>query len=196
MFISLPKRAHDLAGRRFGRLAALGPVEIRRYIGATHVIWRCSCDCGSSVNVSAGHLRSGNTTSCGCYRKEVSTSVNTKHGQCRKRAKIVTKEYRAWTHMIGRCHTPTDRAYARYGGRGITVCDEWRSSFQAFFDHVGKAPSSRHTIDRVDNSGGYMPGNVRWATYSEQNRNRRPRSEWVNFGKKRGPYKAQQDKRG
>lgn len=81
--------------------------------------------------------------------------------------------YRRWQHMIQRCHNPNDRDYPQYGGRGITVCNRWRDNFQFFINDIGEPPSARHTLDRIDNSKGYEPNNVRWATPKEQQNNRR-----------------------
>ena len=98
--------------------------------------------------------------------------------------------YRRWQHMIQRCHNPNDGDYFKYGGIGITVCDEWRKDFQAFLNHVGMPPKKGLTLDRIDNTKGYEPGNVRWATAKQQANNRRstklltikgvtrPLSEW------------------
>ncbi len=172
-FIELPKKAHDLTGRPFGRLVALGAIEIRRYSGATHVIWRCRCSCGRETDVAAGRLRTGGTKSCGCWRREVSARVNTKHGHRRSRTGVTSKEYRSWCHMIGRCHNELDKSYHRYGGRGIEVCAEWRSSFQSFLAYIGPSPGPKYSVDRIDNDRGYEPGNVRWATAYVQVHNRR-----------------------
>lgn len=84
-----------------------------------------------------------------------------------------TKEYRSWVEIKRRCCNRSCREYKWYGGRGITVCDEWRESFKAFFDYVGPMPGSDYSIDRIDNDRGYEPGNVRWATPHEQSRNKR-----------------------
>lgn len=81
-------------------------------------------------------------------------------------------EYRILRLMIGRCHEPSNGSYHKYGAKGITVCPAWRDSFIAFYQHIGPRPTSRHTIDRIDGTKGYEPGNVRWATYSEQNLNK------------------------
>lgn len=94
-----------------------------------------------------------------------------------------TPERSAWSGMKDRCHNPLSLGYARYGGRGITVCDEWRESFEAFLQHIGPRPSSAHSIDRIDNDRGYEPGNVRWATAKEQQRNRRCTRPITAFGR-------------
>jgi hypothetical protein len=84
-----------------------------------------------------------------------------------------TPEYKAWDSMRARCNNPRAKGYNNYGGRGISVCDEWQQSFEAFFAHIGQRPSPKHSVDRKDNSKGYEPGNIRWATAKEQQRNRR-----------------------
>lgn len=81
-------------------------------------------------------------------------------------------EYSAWRAMIGRCHHPSNVAYEHYTKNGITVCIEWRESFSAFYEHIGPSPSKSHTVDRIEGTKGYIPGNVRWATRAEQARNR------------------------
>src|SRR3990170_7558995 len=94
-------------------------------------------------------------------------------------------EYRAWQTMRLRCLNPDNPAYATYGGRGITICDAWKDDFNAFFAHIGQKPSSKHELDRIKNSRGYIPGNVRWATRSENDRNRRS-NRWIRYrGKER-----------
>ncbi len=147
-------------GDRFGRLKIIAEVAK----AGDHRRFKCRCDCGSSTVVHLSALRTKLTTSCGCWRKERATV----HGRYR------TAEYRSWAHMIARCENPKVNGYKNYGGRGIKVCKEWRESFAAFLTHVGKRPSPKYSIDRwPNNNGDYEPGNVRWATMSEQHLNSR-----------------------
>jgi hypothetical protein len=124
---------------------------------------------GGSAPLLAAHsmLRIGHTKSCGCLIRERIGAVRKTHGLSG------TKEHRAWKAMLTRCLNPKSIGFENYGGRGISVCEEWARSFSAFLTHVGAAPSAEHTIDRIENDSGYKPGNVRWATRSEQMRNRR-----------------------
>jgi hypothetical protein len=92
-------------------------------------------------------------------------------------------EYKAWDSMKQRCTNPNDKAWRWYGGRGITVCEEWANDFQAFLAHIGRRPSDKHSIDRIDGDKGYEPGNVRWATWEEQARNRSNTSRVMYQGK-------------
>lgn len=165
-FITLSKKAKDITNRRFGRLVALGPVGKNK----KGVVWLCQCDCGNMVTPLTNHLTSGNTKSCGCLQKEIATRRSTTHG--------MTKHpiHQVWTSIIQRCTNPNDKSFANYGGRGISICDEWRSDFQIFHDYVSRLPhfmEKGYSLDRVDNSLGYSPGNLRFATRVEQNRNTR-----------------------
>ena len=129
--------------------------------------WAVRCSCGKEKIVAQADLRSGHIKSCGCLRRETTRSNRTTHG-CTD-----SGEYRVWCHMIGRCYNETDHKYPDYGGRGITICERWRGSFENFLADMGERPSPKHTIDRVDNAGNYEPGNCRWATAVEQGQNKR-----------------------
>lgn len=167
-------RSLDLAGGKFGRLTAIEVVGKRR----SSLLWRCECECGQEHLVSANLLKSGAIKSCGCLARDSSRLRNYKHGMYQ------TPTYSVWQAMRDRCANPNHRAYANYGGRGIQVCDEWRS-FPAFLEHVGERPSAEHEIDRIDVNGNYEPGNVRWVTRKQNSRNRRSHRMLTAFGETR-----------
>ena len=152
-------------GKQYGRLKIIGEGRIERHdngnILKRYVI--CQCDCGTVKELNLNSLVVGNTKSCGCLVFDVISS----HGMTN------TTEYHIWTGIIQRCTNSNSKDYPRYGGRGICVCNQWRNSFQAFYDYVGPRPSDKHSIDRKDNNGHYEPGNVKWATFEEQASNRR-----------------------
>jgi hypothetical protein len=153
------KRAIDRTGQRFGRLVVLG----RDYTRNRGAFWLCRCDCGKTTVAPSGHLTAGMRVSCGCAQDG---SYNVKHGMSH------SPEYRAWENARSRCRNPKNRKYPLYGGRGITMCEQWATSFDAFLADVGRRPSAAYSLDRIDGDRGYEPGNCRWATIDVQNRNR------------------------
>ena len=176
-FIILQGRAKNITGQQFGRLLALGPIGRNK---KSQIKWLCRCECGKTVVVEGGNLRGGHTQSCGCIVAEKRSTMHASHGLSNDPL------YSVWSGVIRRCTNPNDLSFGRYGGRGITICDEWRHDFQAFYDHVSKLPDcleDGYTLDRADNSLGYMPGNVRWVTAIEQSRNRR-NNHMITYGGK------------
>jgi hypothetical protein len=157
-------RSHkDLTGRRFGQWTVLAFTRFERKFGRNRAYWLCRCDCGTEKEVLGNNMTNGSSLSCGCVRLEM-VSTHGLSGQ---------PEFWIWGNMINRCHCETNKDYFRYGAKGIRVCDRWQESFEAFFEDMGPRPSSRHSVDRIDGTKGYEPGNCRWATSKEQANNRR-----------------------
>jgi hypothetical protein len=156
-----------LEGQRFGRWIVVDSAGQDEH---GHYWWNCVCDCGTLAKIRTGPLRQGKSKSCGCYREDHKGEQNKTH------CMTGTPEYKAWGSINERCFNPNHKAYPRYGGRGITVCERWRGDLGVvnFYADIGARPSDAHSVDRFpDNDGNYEPGNVRWATRDQQQNNRR-----------------------
>jgi hypothetical protein len=154
-------KAADLLGMRFGKLIVTGRAQTL----CKRARWDCLCDCGAATTTLAKYLLCGDTTSCGCRKREALVESRIVHSN----AGSLT--YWVWGSMVQRCSNPKNKAYKDYGGRGIKVCDRWRE-FAKFFEDMGEKPDDM-TLDRKDNDGDYTLHNCRWSSATEQNNNRR-----------------------
>lgn len=174
----------DLTGKKFGRLIVLERSNNQK---GKDVVWKCRCDCGNYTEVTAGHLKDGHTKSCGCLAKETTSKFFKTHGM------TDTRLYRIYKKMYRRCYCPQTKWYENYGGRGITICEEWlgKSGFENFAKWAfANGYKDNLSIDRKDNDMGYSPNNCKWSTAKEQANNTRstvfltykgetkPASEW------------------
>lgn len=160
--VKKPKTSSDLTGKKFGRLTAIKQEYMKN--NAWH--WSFVCDCGKTIIRRGALVKSGNTSSCGCAKKDCFSYTHRMSS---------STEYSAWRAMKARCLVPSNKRYHDYGGRGITVCDRWVNSFENFFADMGEKPEPKqeYSLDRIDNSLGYSPENCKWSTSKEQIMNRR-----------------------
>lgn len=155
----------DLTGQKFGRLTVIERAENKHNNSA----WLCKCECGALCVVQSCSLRSGRTKSCGCFQKEQITKILEIHGQAKGNH---TRLYNIYHGIKKRCYKKDEKSFNRYGGKGITMCNEWLNDFQSFYDWaMSNGYADNLTIDRIDNSKGYFPDNCRWVTYKVQNNN-------------------------
>lgn len=159
----------EIKKQKFGRLQAIEDGWIERSGRRLRQII-CRCDCGNVIKTLLRNLRIGDTRSCGCFRSDEVIKRSTRHGLTPS-GNPLPSEYRTWAGMIQRCENPKNKDYSYYGGRGVTVCERWHT-FINFYTDMGERPKGK-SLDRIDNSKGYTPTNCRWATHSEQMRNRR-----------------------
>lgn len=159
---------NDLSGKKYGRLSVIRQDGYHVFpSGKRKSKWLCVCDCGNVVSVVGSDLIASHTQSCGCMRRDMATNLKLSHGNSN------TRLYRIWTGIKNRCYNPKQDNYAYYGGKGVTVCDEWIQSFDAFYDWaINNGYHESLTIDRIDVSGNYCPENCRWITAEEQSLNR------------------------
>jgi len=155
----------DLKGKRFNWLVVLERSKNKGI--ATY--WKCQCDCGKIKDIASSSLIRGISGSCGCYFLEGHNGAT--HGHARNNK--ITSEYASWKSMKQRCLETRNISYKWYGARGITICDRWVKDFDDFMQDMGKKPSKKHSLERINNDEGYYPTNCKWVLPKEQSRNRR-----------------------
>ena len=159
----------DHTGKRYGKLTGVA----FSHRTDNQYFWRWRCVCGNERILATAGVIYGQERGCGECNPPRPKKVQAPKVYEREQHKMSkTRTYRSWQHMKDRCLNPDNDGFHKYGGKGVTVCDAWATSFLAFLDDMGPRPRGM-TLDRIDPHGNYEPGNTRWATYSTQSRNRR-----------------------
>lgn len=180
----------ELTGQKFNKLTVLRegnslPSKSR---------WICKCECGKIKEIVGTSLKNGKTKSCGCLANEFRKIAGIKHGQTKNRK--FTKEYQTWCSIKDRIKNPKHNSYKLYINIIIKIEPEWINNFENFLNHVGKAPSKKHTLDRIDNCKGYVKNNLRWVYQTTQIINQKLKStntsgyKGVNYSKQRKKWRA------
>lgn len=178
----------DISGLRFGRLEVISLCNYRNKDG--RALWKCKCDCGNEIIVSSNSLLRKNTRSCGCYKNDIIKQKAITHNDSK------SKLYKIWVSMKKRCQNSNDKGYKNYGGRGITVCNLWKNSYEEFKRWSLKNGYKQGlSIDRIDNNSGYSPENCRWVTTYIQSRNTR-RTHFIEYNGKKYVMKDLAEKLG
>jgi hypothetical protein len=161
----------NMLNKKFGRILVIKDLYKTKNESA---IWLCKCDCGTLVEIQGRSLRSGYTRSCGCLQREVTRQMglnHKKHGD--KSMRNPARLYIIWTSIKDRCFNPKEPAFKYYGGRGISMCSEWKNNYQAFkFWAILNGYQENLTIDRINSNGDYEPKNCQWLTKSENTKKR------------------------
>lgn len=161
--ITIPLRVKDLTGHKYGQWTVVQYAGIAP--NSRKAAWLCECKCGTRRAITSNNLQ--RALSCGCGRRQKTILRNTTHGRAR------SPEHRTWCGMLQRCYNQNNTGYEDWGGRGITVCDRWKNSFENFFADMGTKPFPGASIGRLDNDGNYEPKNCRWETHEQQAKNTR-----------------------
>lgn len=163
--MKISSRAKDWSGFRFNH------IEVKSPYGSIKgsVRWMVKCDCGTEKVMASGEITKMSKRGIGVCG---SSCEFASHGKRKKHGKCGTPEYFSWRRMLDRCKHASNPSYPRYGGRGISVCRRWSSSFENFLKDMGEIPEKGMTLDRINPSKNYTPGNCRWATKKEQSNNR------------------------